>query len=85
MSREPVSNAKTKEAQDYIKEKLRQAILKHGPGSFYSTHEILGQITEEYHELIDAIRDNNKQETIDELADIAVICLHGIASLKSKG
>jgi hypothetical protein len=31
-------------------------MMNHGPGKFVSGHEVLGQITEEYHELITAIR-----------------------------
>lgn len=52
-----------------------------GIHSFSSTHEILGIVDEEHSELKDAVRSNNKIEVRNELLDIVVACLHGIASL----
>ncbi len=50
---------------------LRQMVLK-GSTAFDSPHEGLGVITEEYHELIQAIHDNNSVATAKESLDLAV-------------
>jgi len=54
-----------------------------GPGIFYSSHEILGVLSEEVAEFEREVHVNNKDAQIQELFDIAVVAMHGIASLKS--
>jgi len=44
-------------------------------GSFKSTHEGLGVITEEYHELIEAIRGNYSESVRQEAIQVAAACL----------
>ena len=68
-----------------ILRKLGERLKQHGPGSFIGPHEILGIITEEYDELIDAVRDNDYGQVEKELVDIAVGCLFGVASLRAAG
>lgn len=68
-----------------------RAMVKHGPGAFLSRHEALGQVAEEYYELLLAIKssdlgdkDRYAKDTVRaELVDIAVVCLWGIASIDS--
>ncbi len=68
-------------ASNIIEKALRGALDKHGPLAFSSRHEILGNITEEYHELLNAIHKNEPWEKIEnELADIALTCAAAIAS-----
>jgi NTP pyrophosphatase (non-canonical NTP hydrolase) len=55
-----------------------------GWGTFASRHEVLGSITEEYFELIDAIHHNDVYACEKELADIAVAAIFGIACIKQK-
>ncbi len=68
-------------ARKLIDDKLKKAIEKHGGRPFSSSHEILGALTEEYHEFIQEVHDNNSKKAADELADIAICCLWGIDSI----
>lgn len=43
--------------------------------SLASIHEGLGIITEEFHELVEAVRSNNHAKVVDELLDIEVGCM----------
>ena len=53
-------------------------------GAIVSPHEALGVVAEEYHELIDAIRDNDRDETLRELWDLGVGALAAFYSLQPK-
>lgn len=77
--RERVSNESLLEAIDTLKRSLAKEIDRKGQNSFASTHEVLGVITEEYQELIDAVKSNNIDDVLLELTDLAVGCLFGIA------
>ena len=65
-------------------ETLKRRLSKHGVFSAIGPHETLGIITEEYQELIGAIRGNNREETKQELIDIAVSCIFGLASMNQQ-
>lgn len=74
-------------ATDEIMNKIHRLLDKKGWGVFQSKHEALGVITEEYHELVEAIHTTDLNEQGDkhireELEDIAVACIVAIASLK---
>lgn len=57
-----------------------------GHGAFASSHEILGILSEEMLEITEAIHENQTQsEIVEELKDIAVAALFGIASIRSGG
>ena len=63
-------------------EHVKHRLAKHGHGAHASPHEILGVITEEYQELVEAVRDDdNPQRFVDELFDIGVACIFGVASM----
>lgn len=76
-----------------LKQKLNQRLQEKGKGAFASSHEILGVITEEYLELIEAVKykpfeinqakaiDEKKERIIEEMLDIAVGCVFGMASI----
>ena len=68
-------------AMDYLLANLNHGLKKHGSGIFLSKHEILGIITEEYYELIEAIHKNNSQNIQNELFDLGAVCLFAIASI----
>lgn len=70
-------------AQHDIRAKLEQRLQQHGPGSYIGPHEGLGILTEEYDELIDAVRSNDRAQVEKELIDIAVGALFGVASLRA--
>jgi NTP pyrophosphatase (non-canonical NTP hydrolase) len=44
-------------------------------GTYKSSHEALGVITEEYHELIEAIRTNNIRHIFKEATDLALCAM----------
>lgn len=65
-----------------IRKNLVKAIKKHGSDVALSAHETLGDVTEEFHELIDAVRSNKLKDIKDELLDVAVACIYGLASIE---
>lgn len=66
-----------------LSKQLRTRLDKHGPLSYIGAHEVYGICAEEVAELLDAIRQNDKYLTINELYDIAVAAIFGIASLNA--
>lgn len=73
-----------------VKRKLEYRIAQKGPLSFTSNHEILGVVTEEFEELKHAIhekkRDDKYNEAVrEELLDVAVACIFGLASQDAGG
>jgi len=73
------------EAIDIVKADLQNAINKHGSYAAVSTHEIFGDISEEaLKELLDAIHANDLTEVENELANVAVAAIWGIASIRCK-
>lgn len=63
---------------DVLKLALSKRLEEKGLGIFVSPHEILGVITEEYKELIDAVHKNDNVK--GELLDIAVAAIFGYMS-----
>lgn len=69
---------------DEVWDKVQFRIKEKTDRTYASKHEILGIIEEEKYELLKAIHENGpKEDLIEELKDIAVACLFGIASLHS--
>jgi hypothetical protein len=69
-----------------INKKAEERLGEKGPGVFVSSHEMLGVIAEEHHELIHAVEGKKGPEPIyDELLDIAVACVVAMASIKTGG
>jgi hypothetical protein len=62
-----------------VKAGIEKAIAKHGNGGFVSWHEILGKIDEEHIEFIKEIQEESPERK-DELVDIAVAAIWGVAS-----
>ena len=63
---------------------LRKRLDRHGYNSHASAHEGLGIITEEYHELIQAVGSDQNHRVIDEALDVGVACLWLVATLLEK-
>lgn len=84
MKREQISD----NAVDNMVESLRTAIEfrleQKGRGSVSSIHEILGIITEEYQELIDAVKSNRHDRIQKELIDLAVGAIFGAQCISEK-
>jgi hypothetical protein len=60
---------------------LEYRLRKHGPGAYAGPHEALGILEEEFLELKEAIVANDNTQTCNELVDIAVCCIFGVASM----
>lgn len=65
-------------------EKLKFRLQQKGYGTFSSKHEILGVITEEYKEFVDAVHGKNYDEMKGEIMDLAVGCIFGLACLEEE-
>jgi len=74
-----VSEDALKISIDDIRTKTKFRLMEKGTQSFASTHELLGIITEEYQELIEAIKLNNISNIQKEVLDLAVACNFGLA------
>lgn len=71
-------------ALDRVKKQLSAKIAKRGMGRYGSVHEIYGIVAEEFDkELLDAMHANNYTEFENELVDVIIGCLWGLASMKS--
>lgn len=69
-----------------VSEKLEYRKKQKGLGVMASNHEIYGIIRQETSEYEEAIHKRMSDEAkVEELKDIAVACLFGIASIQSKG
>ena len=82
-NRRPVTTDEVEAAVVIFIVGLIARIARHGNGCFASSHEILGIITEEYDELKDAVHDNDRDQIIHELLDLAVPAVFAIACVKT--
>ena len=75
------------EATTATYKKLYERLDKKGYGSYSGRHEILGIITEEFWELVEAVRSQpisgDKNTVREELIDIAIGCIFGVACIDS--
>ncbi len=69
-------------ALEDVTSQIRKRLQTKGPQSFISKHEILGIITEEYLELVEAVRTDNSQEVEAELLDLAVAAVLSMTAIK---
>lgn len=70
-----------------LRHKLMYRVQQYGDHGYASVHEILGLITEEYKELIDAVQEDkseDKHKIYGELIDIAVGCVWACMSIGQK-
>jgi len=66
-----------------VQNKTQDRLNEKGSGILISRHEALGVITEEYTELISAVESGSQAEVEDELLDITVAGIVGLASLQT--
>jgi NTP pyrophosphatase (non-canonical NTP hydrolase) len=64
-----------------LRAKILSRLNKKGYGVFVGPHEVLGILTEEFHELVDAVKSDNLYDVRAELLDIAVGALFGVVSI----
>lgn len=81
INRPQVSDETLLKAIEVVTHHVGLRIEKHGRGAFASPHEGLGVMAEEYHELIDACKENDLQNYAEEMIDLAVGGIFGLASM----
>ena len=82
--RPQITEDEIKQTMAIIEAKLRRRLAKKGWGAYASRHEILGIVTEEFFEAVEAVRENDEigyQHYTDELLDIAVAAGFGMTSM----
>lgn len=82
MTRRPVPTDHIWAAAQDVYDKMKEVLSVKGDGAFSSTHEMLGTITEEFHELVDAVRSNDPDNVQHELKDLAVLAIFSLACFK---
>lgn len=75
-----ISDEQVAKAMQIVQEGLDIRFKRHGQFSHFSKHESHGIIVEECREMEDAVRSKNHQEYWDEVLDVVVACIWGIAS-----
>ena len=83
MSRKVISTENISDAIDRFTIALKERIEEKGDHSFSSRHEILGVINEEVTELTVEVITGALSSIEEELLDIAVACVFGVACIKS--
>jgi NTP pyrophosphatase (non-canonical NTP hydrolase) len=81
MKREQINKDCLSASLKCIEDKTKYRLNQKGWGMLASSHEALGIITEEYIELIEAIKNNDMLSVEKELLDIAVACHIAIACI----
>ena len=81
MARIQVTDEEIELAVNKVRSMLEGRLRQKGKGTFASTHEIYGVIAEEFDELGDELRNNNSEAFKNELMDIAVGAIFGVACI----
>jgi hypothetical protein len=81
MQRIPVSDEALMKVLELVTQGIGKKIEKHGRGAWVSRHETFGILDEEYEEVKDELRSNDLNKFAEELVDVAVVCIFGIASM----
>lgn len=84
MIRDLIKEEAIKEVIADISSKAFRRLEKKGWGMYCGPHETYGIIAEEFHELMLAMHGNDHEGFQEELLDIAVACLIGMASYRSE-
>jgi type VI protein secretion system component VasK len=82
--RRQLSKSNFYEVVGQLTAKIRQTAEKKGMGGCVSPHEILGIVEEEYEEFKAEVMNNDPDRAQEELLDIAVACIWGLASYNAK-
>ena len=77
----PVMAADVEEAISDLIHELQRRLKQHGDGCFISSHEIRGAIDEEFDEYKEAVHKNDEGTQYQELLDMGVGMLFGVASM----
>ena len=82
--RQQITEQQVSDAAGLVRYWLFERLDEKGYGAWVSRHEILGFLTEEYHEAIEAVHSKPTEDLTAELVDIAVGCIFAIACIKVK-
>ena len=82
--RQQITPEQVSNAVGLIGSRIFERLEEKGYGAWLSRHEILGFLTEEYHEAIEAVHSKPTEDLTAELVDIAVGCIFGIACIEAK-
>jgi NTP pyrophosphatase (non-canonical NTP hydrolase) len=83
-NRQVVEFEAKKAVMDDFRRMLGHRIVEKGDKTFASRHEVLGVLTEEFQELVDAVKSNSMDSFEAELLDIMVGAFWGLCSLKNQ-
>lgn len=83
MSRPEITPEQLERTMERVVTRLKSRIRQKGRGSFSSKHEILGVITEEYNELVEAVH-GKESSVYEELMDLAVGSIFSLACIYYK-
>lgn len=81
MSRKLINPLQIEETLKVLSQSISEAIERKGAGALVSSHEIAGIVSEEYLEMMEALRKNNHDILRSELLDIAVGAVFGVACI----
>lgn len=81
MPRTQITQEQIDKVVEAFKLNLQERLRQKGFGTLASSHEISGVITEEYHEMLEAVEKNNTESLRWELMDIAVGAIFGVACI----
>jgi len=81
--RMPLTNFQIEKAVNEFRLELSRRLDEKGPGTFVSSHEIIGCVGEEFDEAKQAVHDNDNRQLRKELLDIAVGAVFGVACIDS--
>lgn len=78
-----VSKSNIESVMAWLRGQLERRLEKHGHGAYASSHEIAGVMLEEWNEYQRELQMNNRWGQCDELFDMAVTAVFGIASVET--
>ena len=83
MDRPEITDQDINDAVCRVRKEIARRLNEKGPGSFASRHEILGIMTEEFSKLTHAVECESLDRVGQELIDLAVGGLLGLACIKA--
>jgi hypothetical protein len=84
MNRKQLTDKNFEKALAHLAAELAHQLQEKGYGTAASIHELSGLLTEEYHEVLHEVHENNHSALIQELSQLGVTCLFGIACLEAE-
>ncbi|MCK5612597.1 hypothetical protein KAR91_62575 [Candidatus Pacearchaeota archaeon] len=82
--RPQLSPAQVGDAVKLTSSELIRCLDEKGYGAWLSRHEIFGVVDEEYIELGEAVHSETKERVKQELLDLAVACIFGVACIDAE-